>query len=413
MKSLLNGQEGISLRNFSIVFSTVFKEAVKTKAYVYITLGLLALSILLFASPAIINSFTKESSEETYKIVNHTSLELSEQELAAVPGNWQIVNDASIESLKEEIKVEELTGFFVLEDQADIMQLNIYMPKVNNELLLTLESYIEQKRVASIVAAQSIDPTVVQALNAPLQSSYESLYETEPNALLIVYGLIAIMFLAISTYGNNVATAIASEKSSRVMEVMITKVAPVPMMYGKILGIGLASLAQLFIFMGALLLWANLGIFDIPEGSFVQSVIETITWGTAAYILIFFIIGYFIYATLFAIVGSMVSRPDDLSSATMPIVILLMASLSVEILFVMDYPEGTLTKVTSYIPFTAPMSVLIRIVYNTIAPVEIIISLVIMILFIALFAAVAAKIYPKGVLKSDSLTLKQLIQFNR
>ena len=413
MKSLLNGQEGISLRNFSIVFSTVFKEAVKTKAYVYITLGLLALSILLFASPAIINSFTKESSEETYKIVNHTSLELSKQELAAVPGNWQIVNDASIESLKEEIKVEELTGFFVLEDQADIMQLNIYMPKVNNELLLTLESYIEQKRVASIVAAQSIDPTVVQALNAPLQSSYESLYETEPNALLIVYGLIAIMFLAISTYGNNVATAIASEKSSRVMEVMITKVAPVPMMYGKILGIGLASLAQLFIFMGALLLWANLGIFDIPEGSFVQSVIETITWGTAAYILIFFIIGYFIYATLFAIVGSMVSRPDDLSSATMPIVILLMASLSVEILFVMDYPEGTLTKVTSYIPFTAPMSVLIRIVYNTIAPVEIIISLVIMILFIALFAAVAAKIYPKGVLKSDSLTLKQLIQFNR
>lgn len=413
MKSLLNGQEGMSLRNFNIVFSTVFKEAVKTKAYLYITVGLLALSVLLFASPAIINSFTKDSSEETYKIVNHTSLELSEQELAGVTGSWQIVNDARIESLKEEIKEGKLTGFFVLENQEDMMQLNIYMPKVNNELLLTIESYLEQKRVASIVAAQSIDPTVVQALNAPLQSSFESLYETEPNALLIVYGLIAIMFLAISTYGNNVATAIASEKSSRVMEVMITKVAPVPMMYGKILGIGLASLAQLFIFIGALLLWANLGVFDIPEGSFVQSVIETITWGTAAYILIFFIIGYFIYATLFAIVGSMVSRPDDLSSATMPIVILLMASLSVEILFVMDYPEGTLTKVTSYIPFTAPMSVLIRIVYNTIAPVEIIISLVIMIVFIALFAAIAAKIYPKGVLKSDSLTLKQLIQFNR
>lgn len=413
MKSSLNGQEGMSLRNFSIVFSTVFKEAVKTKPYLYITIGLVALSVLLFASPAILNMFNKNGSEETYKIVNHTSLELSEQELAGVAGSWRIVNDVKIESLKEEIKEEELNGFFILEEQADMMQLNIYMPKVNNELLLTLESYIEQKKVESIVAAQSIDPAVVQALNAPLQSSVESLYETEPNALLIVYGLITIMFLAISTYGNNVATAIASEKSSRVMEVMITKVAPVPMMYGKILGIGLASLAQLFIFIGALLLWANLGIFDIPEGSFVQTVIETITWGTAFYILIFFIIGYFIYATLFAIVGSMVSRPDDLSSATMPIVILLMASLAVEILFVMDYPEGTMTKVTSYIPFTAPMSVLIRIVYNTIAPAEIIVSLLIMILFIALFAAVAAKIYPKGVLKSDSLTFKQLLQFNR
>lgn len=117
MKSLLKGQEGMSLRNFSIVFSTVFKEAVKTKAYLYITFGLLALSLLLFASPVIINSFTKDSSEETYKIVNHTSLELSEQELAGVTGSWQIVNDARIESLKEEIKEGKLTGFFVLENK--------------------------------------------------------------------------------------------------------------------------------------------------------------------------------------------------------------------------------------------------------------------------------------------------------
>ena len=413
MKSSLNGQEGASLRNFGIVFSTVFKEAVKTKPYLYITIGLLALSVLLFASPAILNLFNKDGSEETYTIVNKTSLALSEQELAGVAGSWQIVGDAKVESLKEALKAEELAGFFVLEEQAGMMQLGIYMPKVDNELLLALESHIEQKKVESVVAAESIDPAVVRALNAPLQSSIQPLYEAEPNALLIVYGLITIMFLAISTYGNNVATAIASEKSSRVMEVMITKVAPVPMMYGKILGIGLASLVQLFIFIGALLVWGNLGIFDIPEGSFIQTIIDTITWGTAFYILVFFILGYFIYATLFAIVGSMVSRPDDLSSATMPIVVLLMASLAVEMLFVMDYPEGTMTKVTSYIPFTAPMSVLIRIVYNTIAPAEIVVSLLVMMFFIALFAALAAKIYPKGVLKSDSLTLKQLLQFNR
>ena len=394
------------MRNFSIVFNTVFKEAVKTKAYLYITIGLVALSLLLYASPTIMKVFTTNSPDETFKIVNQTSLELSAKELTGLAGSWKIVDDANIENLKEDIKADELTGFFVLEDQTNLMQLNIYMPKVNNEVLLTLESYIEQKKVESIVATQSIDMSVLQALNTPLQSSVQSLYETEPNALLIVYGLITIMFFSISVYGNNVATAIASEKSSRVMEVMITKVAPVPMMYGKILGIGLASLTQLFIFMGALLLWANVGIFEVPEGSFVQTVMETITWETAAYILILFIIGYFIYATLFAIVGSMVSRPDDLSSATMPIVILLMASLAVELLFVMDYPEEKMAIITSYIPFTAPMSVLVRIVYNTISPVEIFVSLFVMISFIALFAAMAAKIYPKGVLKSDSLTFE-------
>ncbi|MGE7692377.1 ABC transporter permease [Lysinibacillus sp. NPDC097214] len=401
------------MRNFSIVFNTVFKEAVKTKAYLYMTIGLVALSLLLFASPSIMKVFNTDSTDETYKIVNQTSLELSEKELTGLAGNWTIVDEANIEDLKEDIKADELTGFFVLEDQTNLMQLNIYMPTVNNEVLLPLESYIKEKKVASIVATQSIDMGVLQELNTPLQSNIQSLYETEPNAMFIVYGLITIMFMAISIYGNNVATAIASEKSSRVMEVMITKVAPVPMMYGKILGIGLASLAQLFIFIGALLLWANLGIFEIPEGSLVQTVMETITWGTAAYILILFIIGYFIYATLFAIVGSMISRPDDIASASMPIMILLMASLAVEMIFVMDSPEGTMTNITSYIPFTAPMSVLIRIVYNTISPIEIVVSLLVMISFIALFAAMAAKIYPKGVLKSDSLTFKQLIQFNR
>ena len=94
------------MRNFNIVFSTVFKEAVKTKAYIYITLGMLVLSVLLFASPSILNSFTKDGSEETYKLVNRTSLELSEQELSGVVGNWQIVNDGRVESLKEEIKTE-------------------------------------------------------------------------------------------------------------------------------------------------------------------------------------------------------------------------------------------------------------------------------------------------------------------
>ncbi|KOS59777.1 ABC transporter permease [Lysinibacillus agricola] len=401
------------MRNFSIVFNTVFKEAVKTKAYLYMTIGLVALSLLLFASPSIMKVFNTDSTDETYKIVNQTSLKLSEKELTELAGSWTIVDDANIEDLKEDIKADELTGFFVLEDQTNLMQLNIYMPKVNNEVLLPLESYIKEKKVASIVATQSIDMGVLQELNTPLQSNVQSLYETEPNALFIIYGLISIMFFSISIYGNNVATAIASEKSSRVMEVMITKVAPVPMMYGKILGIGLASLTQLFIFMGALLLWANVGIFEVPEGSLVQTVMETITWGTAAYILIFFIIGYFIYATLYAIFGSMVSRPDDLASASLPIMILLMASLAVEMLFVVDSPEGTITNITSYIPFTAPMSVIIRIVYNTISPVEIAVSLLVMISFIALFAAMAARIYPKGVLKSDSLTFKQLIQSNR
>ena len=409
MKSLLNEQGVIKVRNFGIVFKTIYKDSIKTKAFLNITIGLVLLSLLLFASPTLISYFDKNKPAETYKIVNGTDLSLSVEELSKLDGKWELAKPDNVNKLIEAVKNEELSGLFVLNEQSNQIQLDVYMPKVNQELLLTLEAYIEQTKLESFASNESIDPAILQSLNMPVLSQVQPLYETEPNAVLIVYGLIAIMFLAISTYGNNVATAIASEKSSRVMEVMITKVAPIPMMYGKILGIGLASLTQLFIFISSFFVWSNLGIFKVPEGSMVQTIMDTITWETASYIFVFFIIGYFIYATLFAIIGSMVSRPDDLSTATMPIVIVLMASLIVEMLFVMDYPDGKIAMISSYIPFTAPMSVLVRIVYHTISPVEIVVTLAVMMLFIALFAALAARIYPKGVLKSDTLTFKQLI----
>lgn len=409
----LNDQGVIKLRNFGIVFKTIYKDSIKTKAFLIITIGLVLLSLLLFASPTLISYFDENKPAETYKIVNGTDLSLSVEELSKFDGKWELARPDNVNTLIEAVKNEELSGLFVLNEQSNQIQLDVYMPKVNQELLLTLEAYIVQTKLESLASTESIDPAILQSLNTPVLSQIQPLYETEPNAILIVYGLIAIMFLAISTYGNNVATAIASEKSSRVMEVMITKVAPIPMMYGKILGIGLASLTQLFIFISSLFVWSNLGIFKVPEGSIVQTIMDTITWETASYIFVFFIIGYFIYATLFAIIGSMVSRPDDLSTATMPIVIVLMASLIVEMLFVMDYPDGKIAMISSYIPFTAPMSVLVRIVYHTISPVEIVVTLSVMMLFIALFAALAARIYPKGVLKSDTLTFKQLIQLNR
>lgn len=413
MRFSLSEQGVIKVRNFWIVFQTIYKESVKTKAYINITIGLVLLSLLLFASPMLIDLLKKNETGKTYTIINETNLPLSADELVAQDDRWTISKSDNLDALKEAVKDGDLSAVYVLDELSGQLQLDIYTQKIDQESLLTLEAYITQVKLDSLEENVEIDAAILQSLNTPIVSQLQPLYESKPNALIIVYGLISIMFLAISTYGNNVATAIASEKSSRVMEVMITKVSPVPMMYGKILGIGLASLTQLFIFLASFFVWDRLNLFTIEEGSMIQTVMETMTIETVFLILVFFILGYFIYATLFAIVGSMVSRPDDLSSAVMPIIIVLMGSLVVELLFVMDYPEGKMAVITSYIPFTAPMSVLVRMVYETISIVEISVTFLVMLLFIAVFAAVAAKIYPKGVLKSDAMTFKQLIQFNR
>ena len=83
--------------------------------------------------------------------------------------------------------------------------------------------------------------------------------------------------------------------------------------------------------------------------------VNMITGEHAAYFLLYFVLGYFVYAALFAVFGSMVSRPEELSGTTMPITLILMGSLVVELLVVLDNPEGLVSRVTSYVPFTAQL----------------------------------------------------------
>lgn len=402
------------MRNFLIVFANVYKEVIRTRSYWYITIALIALSFFIFAAPVIMNKFFDASDNNKFTLVNGTSLQIKSSELEKSTGEkWDIVTESSLADLKGDVKEEKLQGAYILKRNENTLYLEGYYLKENPQITMMLENIIEQKNVQNIIQTKNIDADLAIQLSTPIQNKSVPIYNSEPNAVLIIYGLIAIMYMAISVYGNNVATAIASEKSSRVMEVMITKVPPVPMMYGKILGIGLASLTQLFIFLGSLIIWAKIGIFEVKDNSATQLIVNMLSFETVTSILVLFILGYFIYATMFAVIGAMVSRPDDISSASMPIIIVLMGSLIVEMFLVMDYPEGTVAQVTSYIPFTAPMSVLIRMVYDTITPLEVAIALGVMVLFITLFATLAAKIYPRGVLKSEPMTFKQLLHLGK
>lgn len=402
------------MRNFLIVFANVYKEVIRTRSYWYITIALIALSFFIFAAPVIMNKFFDASDNNKFTLVNGTSLQIKSSELEKSTGEkWDIVTESSLADLKGDVKEEKLQGAYILKHNENTLNLEGYYLKENPQITMMLENIIEQKNVQNIIQTKNIDADLAIQLSTPIQNKSVPIYNSEPNAVLIIYGLIAIMYMAISVYGNNVATAIASEKSSRVMEVMITKVPPVPMMYGKILGIGLASLTQLFIFLGSLIIWAKIGIFEVKDNSATQLIVNMLSFETVTSILVLFILGYFIYATMFAVIGAMVSRPDDISSASMPIIIVLMGSLIVEMFLVMDYPEGTVAQVTSYIPFTAPMSVLIRMVYDTITPLEVAIALGVMVLFITLFATLAAKIYPRGVLKSEPMTFKQLLHLGK
>jgi ABC-2 type transport system permease protein len=193
-----------------------------------------------------------------------------------------------------------------------------------------------------------------------------------------------------------VATEITAEKSSRVMEVLISSVSPLKQMFGKIIGICLLGLVQIVVFVvvGAanLLVPQNLDkikSFNIDLGDVQLSLL--------GYFVIFYLLGYFIYATIFAAVGSLVSRTEEVGQAIMPVTFLIIAGFMIA-MFGLQNPNAPFVVAMSFVPFFSPLIMFLRIGMSDPALWEIWLSIGITAATMLALGWLAAKIYRVGVL---------------
>src|SRR5699024_9917185 len=131
-------------------------------------------------------------------------------------------------------------------------------------------------------------------------------------------------YMAILIYGQMIATEVATEKSSRVMEILISRASPVTHMFAKIIGIGLLGLTQLLVLIAVSYLLIDNKLSEYSEGFFEAFVFSSTSTSIYVYAIIFFILGYFLYATISAMLGSLVSRVEDVQQLILPIVFLVM-----------------------------------------------------------------------------------------
>lgn len=205
-----------------------------------------------------------------------------------------------------------------------------------------------------------------------------------------------LFFMSVMMTGNMIAAEITSEKSSRIMEILITSASPLTQMFGKVIGIFLVGLLQIAIISASiavnLMLPHNSSIltdFNLDLGQ--------LNAGILVYGFILYILGYFLYALMYAAVGSIVSRTEDLGQAIMPVLMLGFVSFYLP-LFSISNPDTLLVKVASFVPFTSSLSLLLRIGVGHVAVWEIIVSLAILLATTFVFGWLAAKIYRTGVL---------------
>ncbi|MFY9858702.1 MAG: ABC transporter permease, partial [Exiguobacterium chiriqhucha] len=223
-----------------------------------------------------------------------------------------------------------------------------------------LQTALREVRNAELIEASNIDPTVLAALNEPVTVEESYLGRGGENSdelfssFAFVYVMLMLLYVSIITYGSMISTEVTTEKSSRVMELIISTTHPVTHMLAKISAIGTLALLQIAIFLG-------FGYFSARSNEMAQSVIDNAgNVRAVVYLLTFFTLGYLLYAAMFAVLGSLVSRVEESQQMTMPVIMLLVAGF-LAAMFGLNNPEAPIVTILSYVPFFTPMLMFLRV----------------------------------------------------
>jgi ABC-2 type transport system permease protein len=226
----------------------------------------------------------------------------------------------------------------------------------------------------------------------------KSLGKDQVTNFFYTYIMIFALYMVIILYGQMVATNVASEKDSRAMELLITSAKPASMMFGKVIASCIAGLTQIVCIFGSAFLFYQINQESWGDNAIIASLFR-IPGELLLYMIIFFVLGFLVYAFLFSAVGSLASKVEDINTSSMPVTMLFVAAFMI-VMFSMTSGnvDSTLMQVCSYIPFTSPMAMFTRIAMSQVPFYQILISVVILVVFAYAIGILSAKIYRVGVL---------------
>ena len=308
------------------------------------------------------------------------------------------VAEGTIDDVKEQITSGSAECAFVMDSAAS------YTYYVNNLSMYDSNTVIadtilqEVYRVTAMIQNGLTPEQAGEIMSVQIESSTTTLGKDQMQNFFYTYIMIFALYMVILLYGQMVATNVATEKSSRAMEVLVTSAKPTSMMFGKVIASCIAGLVQLVAIFGSALVFYNINKTAWGDNAIIQSIFN-IPVDLFVYMLVFFILGFLIYAFLYGAIGSTASKLEDINTSVMPITFLFIIAFFV-VMFSMasGSVDNVLMKVCSYIPFTSPMAMFTRICMSTVAWYELAISIAILIGSTIGIGFISAKIYRVGVL---------------
>lgn len=308
------------------------------------------------------------------------------------------LTEDGIEQIKEKVVSGEAECAFVMNGTLSytyyVNNLSLYdrNTEIADEIFSTVHG------IETLTAAGMTYEEAGAALTAPVTHETESLGKDQMKNFFYTYIMIFALYMVILLYGQMVATNVATEKSSRAMELLITSAKPVNMMFGKVIASCLAGFIQILVVFGSAIIFYSLNKSYWGDNMIIESVFG-MPPDLLIYMLIFFVLGFFIYAFLFGAIGSTASKVEDINTSIMPLMLLFIAGFLV-VMYSMQggSVDSLLMRICSYVPFTSPMAMFTRIAMSTVPFYEIALSVAVLILSVIGVGVVSAKIYRVGVL---------------
>ena len=387
------------MKDLFIVTKFTMKDMLQRKSFIITTIIFLIMIVVEFNIPNFMKMLNKDSDVNKIEIIDSGNVfEGTLESLKDLDTGYEIqILNEDYEKIKEKIENEEIDSAIIVEKQDEnikikyIVKSATMMSGVPENIISTLNTLYTNIQINKLGLTEeqlkSITPNFEFALEQTDEEASGNVY-----AMML---LSLVLFYAIYFCAYQVSSSITTEKTSKIIETLVTSTSPKTIVLGKTLGIGIVGLLQMILLVGTALISAK----TFLEPGILDSIIDVskITPYLGIITIIYFIFGYFEYALLYALTGSTVSKPEDIQSANGPIAILAVIGFYLSY-FTMMNPASELNVFASMFPISSPFCMPFRIMMGLAKPTDVIISIVILLITGIIIAKIAIKIYSNAIL---------------
>ena len=407
------------MRDLWTVTEFTMKEMLRRKSFIISTLIILVIIIVGINIPNILKLFTDSSETgERLLIVDSNNVfegNLSSLEQMNTGYEVQISNEnISFDDIKSKIENKEIDDAIIVEQTDNnikiryIVESTTMMAGVPENVISAINTIYSNMQISKLGLTEEQIASITPNFEYSLEQTEEQ--EVQGNVLAIML-LSIVLFYAIYFCAYQVSSSITTEKTSKIMETLVTSTSPKTIVLGKTVGIGIVGLLQVCLLVAVALITA----YTCLEPGTLDSILDmsNFTPYLAIITIIYFILGYVAYALMYALTGSTVSKPEDIQSANGPVAIIAVIGFYLSY-FTMMNPTSDLNVFASMLPISSPFCMPFRIMMGLASTTDVIISILILLVTIFIIARVAIKIYSNAILNyGTKMSFADLIKVYR